>query len=50
MERLRDAWIGWMQGMLVDMVITGVLLYIGLSIIGLDFAIFFAVFSAILVV
>jgi predicted PurR-regulated permease PerM len=49
MERLRDAWIGWMQGMLADMVITGVLVWIGLSVIGLDFAIFFAVFSAVLV-
>jgi predicted PurR-regulated permease PerM len=50
MDRLHDAWIGWMQGVVVDMVITGVLLYIGLSIIGLEFAIFFAVFSAVLVV
>jgi predicted PurR-regulated permease PerM len=50
MDRLHDSWIGWMQGMVADMVITGVLLYAGLTIIGLDFAIFFAVFSAILVV
>jgi predicted PurR-regulated permease PerM len=50
MDRLHDAWVGWMQGMVADMVITGVLLYAGLTIIGLDFAIFFAVFSAILVV
>jgi predicted PurR-regulated permease PerM len=50
MDRLHDSWIGWMQGMVADMVITGVLLYAGLEIIGLDFAIFFAVFSAILVV
>jgi predicted PurR-regulated permease PerM len=50
MDRLHDSWIGWMQGMVVDMLITGILLYVGLSIIGLDFAIFFAVFSAILVV
>jgi predicted PurR-regulated permease PerM len=49
MSRLRGAWIGWMQGMLADMLITGVLVYLGLSLIGLDFAIFFAVFSAILV-
>ncbi len=49
MDRLRDSWIGWMQGMLVDMVITGVLVWLGLSLIGLDFAIFFAVFSAVLV-
>jgi predicted PurR-regulated permease PerM len=50
MDRLRAAWIGWMQGVLVDMLLTGVLLYAGLELIGLDFAIFFAVFSAILVV
>jgi predicted PurR-regulated permease PerM len=49
-ERLRDAWIGWLQGVLVDMLVTGVLLYVGLTLIGLDFAIFFAVFSALLVV
>jgi predicted PurR-regulated permease PerM len=50
LERLRQSWIGWTQGVLVDMVITGVLLYIGLRLIGLDFAIFFAVLSALLVV
>lgn len=50
MDRLRDAWIGWMQGVLVDMVISGVLLYLGLSLLGLDFAVVFAVFSALLVV
>jgi predicted PurR-regulated permease PerM len=49
-RRLRDSWIGWLQGVAVDMLVTGVLLYAGLSIIGLDFAIFFAVFSALLVV
>lgn len=46
MRRLRNSWIGWMQGVVVDMVVSGVLLYIGLTIIGLDFAIFFAVLTA----
>jgi predicted PurR-regulated permease PerM len=50
MDRLRAAWIGWMQGVAVDMFISGTLLYIGLSIIGLDFAILFAVLTALLVV
>jgi predicted PurR-regulated permease PerM len=50
MSRLRSSWIGWMQGVAFDMVLTGVLVYAGLSLIGLDFAIFFAVFSALLVV
>jgi predicted PurR-regulated permease PerM len=48
-ERLRASWIGWMEGVVFDMALTLVLLYVGLSLIGLDFAIFFAVFSAILV-
>jgi predicted PurR-regulated permease PerM len=50
LDRLRGAWIGWMQGVAVDAFVTGVLLYIGLTIVGLDFAIFFAVLSAMLVV
>ena len=50
LDRLRAAWIGWMEGVAIDMVLTFVLLFIGLSIIGLDFAIFFAVLSALLVV
>jgi predicted PurR-regulated permease PerM len=50
LDRLRDAWIGWMQGVAVDMLVTGVLVFIALTIIGLEFAIFFAVLSALLVV
>ncbi len=49
-ERLRVAWIGWMQGVGVDMIVTGVLVFVALSLIGLEFAIFFAVLSALLVV
>lgn len=50
MGRLRQSWIGWMQGVAFDMLVSGVLLYIGLTIINVDLAIFFAVFSALLVV
>jgi predicted PurR-regulated permease PerM len=50
MSRLREAWIGWMVGVAVDMLVTGVLLYVALTIVGLDFAVFFAVLSALLVV
>jgi predicted PurR-regulated permease PerM len=50
MERLRAAWIGWMKGVAFDMFISGTLLYVGLTIIGLDFAILFAVVTALLVV
>ncbi len=48
MNRLKTSWIGWMRGVAVDMLVSGVLLYIGLTIIGLDFAIFFAVLTALL--
>ncbi len=50
LDRVRRSWIGWMEGVAIDMLVTFVLLYIGLTIIGLDFAIFFAVLSALLVV
>ena len=50
MARLRSSWTGWMRGVAADMLVSGVLLYIGLSIIGLDFAILFAVLTALLAV
>ena len=49
-ERLRTSWIGWMQGLAVDMTATGVLLYIGFTIIDLDFAILFAILAALFTV
>src|SRR4051812_37702726 len=49
MDRVRASWIGWMEGVVIDMLITGVLLYVGLRLIGLDYALVFAVFSALLV-
>src|SRR3954452_12358664 len=48
--RIRQSWIGWMEGVAIDMGVTFVMLYIALTIVGLDFAIFFAVLSALLVV
>ena len=50
LDRVRRSWIGWMEGVVVDMLATFVLTFIGLTLIGLDFAIFFAVLSALLVV
>jgi predicted PurR-regulated permease PerM len=49
-SRVRQSWIGWMEGVVIDMFVTFVLTYVGLTIVGLDFAIFFAVLSALLVV
>jgi predicted PurR-regulated permease PerM len=50
LARIRQSWIGWMEGVVIDMFVTGVMLYVALTIVGLDFAIFFAVLSALLVV
>jgi predicted PurR-regulated permease PerM len=50
LARVRTSWIGWMEGVAIDMLVTFVLTYIGLTIVGLDFAIFFAVLSSLLVV
>jgi predicted PurR-regulated permease PerM len=50
LDRIRRSWIGWMEGVAIDMLATFVLLFIGLTVIGLDYAIFFAVLSALLVV
>ena len=50
LARVRTSWIGWMEGVAIDMLVTFVLTYVGLTIVGLDFAIFFAVLSALLVV
>jgi predicted PurR-regulated permease PerM len=50
LARIRQSWIGWMQGVVIDMGVTFVMLYVALTIVGLDFAIFFAVLSALLVV
>jgi predicted PurR-regulated permease PerM len=50
LDRVRRSWIGWMEGVGIDMLATFALTFIGLSLIGLEFAIFFAVLSALLVV
>jgi predicted PurR-regulated permease PerM len=50
LARVRASWIGWMEGVAIDMLVTGVFTYVGLTIVGLDFAIFFAVLSSLLVV
>jgi predicted PurR-regulated permease PerM len=50
LERLRNAWLGWMAGVIVDMLVTGILLYVGLRLVGLNFAVFFAVLTALLTI
>ena len=46
---IRTAWMGWLRGVGIDMLVTGVLLYIGLMLVGLDFALVFAVLGALFV-
>jgi predicted PurR-regulated permease PerM len=48
--RLRRAYIGWLRGLVIGMVVLGGLTYIGLRIVGLGFAAFFAVFTAVAII
>jgi len=50
LQRIRDAWLGWLRSVAIEMVILGPLLYLGLRIIGLPFAAGFAILSALLTV
>ncbi len=45
--RLRTAYLAWLRGLFVGMIVLGTLTYIGLLAVGLDFAAFFAVFTAV---
>jgi predicted PurR-regulated permease PerM len=45
--RLRTAYLGWLRGLVIGMVVLGSLTYLGLLAVGLPFAAFFAVFTAI---
>jgi predicted PurR-regulated permease PerM len=45
--RLRIAYLGWLRGLAVGMLVLGGLTYLGLRLVGLDFAAFFAVFTAV---
>jgi predicted PurR-regulated permease PerM len=48
LERIRRTWLDWLRALLVDMLVTGGLLYVGLKLDGLPFAIGFAIFGALL--
>ena len=47
LSRLRDAYLGWLKGLVVGMIVLGGLTYAGLRIAGLGFAAFFAIFTAV---
>jgi len=42
------AWLGWLKGTVIDAALTGVLTYVGLTLVGLDHALVFAVVTALL--
>jgi len=45
--RIREAWLGWLRGLVISMVLIGIMLYVALGlIVGLPFALVFAVLSA----
>jgi predicted PurR-regulated permease PerM len=47
LARLRVAYLGWLRGLAIGMLVLGGLTYLGLRIVGLQFAAFFAIFTAI---
>jgi predicted PurR-regulated permease PerM len=49
-QRIRAAWIGWMKGALVDMFLNGLMIYLGLSLIGLEFPLIWGVLAGLLTV
>jgi predicted PurR-regulated permease PerM len=50
LERIRVAWLAWLRGVALDMLVLGGLLFAGMQIIGLQFAAGFAIFSALMTV
>jgi predicted PurR-regulated permease PerM len=48
LSALATSWLGWLRGLIVAMLLIGVLVYVGLRIVGLKYAVAFAVLSALL--
>ena len=46
--RLRRSWLGWLKGTAIDMVLTGALTYVALSLLGIRHALVFALLTALL--
>jgi len=47
LDRLRTAYLGWLRGLAIGMLVLGGVTYLGLRLAGLGFAEFFAVFTAV---
>lgn len=50
LERVRSSWLAWIGGVVADGLVLGFLLWVGLEIVGLQYALTFAVLSALLTV
>jgi predicted PurR-regulated permease PerM len=50
LARIRRAWLGWLTAVGIDMIVLGTLLFAGMELVRLPFAVGFAVFSALLTV
>jgi predicted PurR-regulated permease PerM len=48
--RLREAYLGWVRGLLVGMLVLGILTYFALRIAGLGYAAFFAILTAVAII
>jgi predicted PurR-regulated permease PerM len=48
MGRLRDGWLGWLKGSVLSMVVIGALIYVGLLLIGVEYALALAVLAGLL--
>jgi predicted PurR-regulated permease PerM len=47
LSRLRIAYLNWLKGLVIGMIVLGGITYFGLELVGLGFAAFFAVFTAV---
>lgn len=50
LARLREAYIGWLRGLVVGMLVLGGLTYLGLQLIGVAYAAFFAILTAVAII
>jgi predicted PurR-regulated permease PerM len=50
LARLREAYLGWLRGLVLGMLILGVLTYLALRIAGIPFAAFFAILTAVAII
>src|SRR5262249_48565909 len=50
LDRLADAYVGWLRGLLVAMVVLWIVTFVGLELVGLQYAVVFATLTALAVV